>query len=182
MQQTSDITRHNATVLNYLQEGDIVEFNRGLYSHYGVYVGNEEIVHLAGEDEYDGLGDVNTGHLFSISGQRFNKAWVKKDSFWTVTSNSKAKINNKDNKRKPLPRHQIVANALSKIGHVGYNLIYSNCEHFANWCRYEVEKSEQVDNWLTGLALGAAGVLTVIGAAFLMPQAEKKEEEEAREQ
>ncbi|XP_050392476.1 phospholipase A and acyltransferase 2 [Patella vulgata] len=182
MQRTSDVMIHNTTVLSDLQEGDIVEFDRGLYSHYGVYVGNEEIVHLAGEDEYDGLGDVNTSHLFSISGQRFNKAWVKKDSFWTVTSNSRAKINNKDNKRKPLPKRQIVENALSRLGRVGYNLIYSNCEHFANWCRYEVEKSEQVDNWLTGLALGVAGVLTVVGAAFLMPQKDEKGKERAQEQ
>jgi len=34
-----DITAHNDHVLNVLQLGDLVQFNRIVYSHWGVYVG-----------------------------------------------------------------------------------------------------------------------------------------------
>ena len=33
------LRRHNETVLGTLEEGDLVEFPRELYSHWGVYVG-----------------------------------------------------------------------------------------------------------------------------------------------
>jgi hypothetical protein len=33
------IRRHNETVLGTLKEGDLVEFPRGRYAHWGVYVG-----------------------------------------------------------------------------------------------------------------------------------------------
>ena len=31
-------------------------------------------------------------------------------------------------------RWQIVARALARVGDKGYNLLLSNCEHFALWC------------------------------------------------
>ncbi len=39
----------------------------------------------------------------------------------------------------------IVQSAMSKIGVVGYNIVYSNCEHFATWCRYGISMSQQVN-------------------------------------
>lgn len=33
-----------------------------------------------------------------------------------------------------LERDEIVAKALSRAGDRGYNLLLSNCEHFAHWC------------------------------------------------
>lgn len=66
--------------------------------------GNEEIIHLAG-DENDGInGNFDSGHLFTICGRRFNKANVKIDNFWDVVGTSKAKKNNdKDKKCKYVP-------------------------------------------------------------------------------
>ena len=37
---SSVVKRHNETVLRDLEEGDMVEFPRGVYSHWGVYIGN----------------------------------------------------------------------------------------------------------------------------------------------
>ncbi|KAK3088763.1 hypothetical protein FSP39_023490 [Pinctada imbricata] len=138
---------HNQTTLQKLRVGDMVEFKRGLYSHWGVYIGNEEIVHLTG-DENDGInGNVNSGHLFTICGKNFNKAYVKKDKFWDVVLDSKAyKNNDKDKKLSPLSATEIVELALSKIGEIGYNVLWSNCEHFAALCRYGQMKSDQISS------------------------------------
>jgi len=37
-----------------------------------------------------------------------------------------------------------VDEALSKIGEIGYNLMWANCEHFAKFCRYGAPSSDQV--------------------------------------
>jgi len=36
---SQEVVRHNATVLEELHPGDLVEFNRGIYSHWAVYIG-----------------------------------------------------------------------------------------------------------------------------------------------
>ena len=63
--------------------------------------GDEQIVHLAGDDN-DGInGQIDSGHLFTICGQRFRKALVKVDNFWDVVDGCKAMKNNaKDGKHK----------------------------------------------------------------------------------
>ena len=35
------VRRHNEKVLRDLERGDLVEFPRGRYSHWGVYIGEE---------------------------------------------------------------------------------------------------------------------------------------------
>lgn len=153
---------HNQSVLNSLCGGDLVEIKRGVgYAHWGVYIGDEQIIHLWA-DEDDGLTNLETQHLFTPSGHRFDKAKIRKDSFWKVVGDDLAyKNNDKDSKWQPLTPGEIIHNALEKIGTVGYSILYENCEHFAKWCRYGIAKSDQADNVLTGLAVGIAGALAV---------------------
>ena len=35
-------------IINEPQPGDVLSVNRGLYKHYGVYVGNNTVVHFSG--------------------------------------------------------------------------------------------------------------------------------------
>jgi hypothetical protein len=45
---------------------------------------------------------------------------------------------------RPLKKREILERGMARIGEEGYNLIWKNCEHFANFCRYDVEISDQV--------------------------------------
>lgn len=45
---------------------------------------------------------------------------------------------------KRFPADEIVERALSEVGKRAYHIVTKNCEHFANWCRYGIEKSKQV--------------------------------------
>ncbi|XP_062596047.1 phospholipase A and acyltransferase 2-like [Saccostrea cucullata] len=153
---------HNRSVIRRARAGDLLEFNRGWYSHWAVYIGNEEVVHLGGIDN-DGInGTLKSNHVFTICGKTFNKAVVKKENFWKVVFDSKVEINNtKDKKCRPKPAHEIVREALSKLGEIGYNVLWNNCEHFAAFCRYGVNWSEQANKALTGIA--AVGATVVVG-------------------
>ncbi|KAK6171218.1 hypothetical protein SNE40_019453 [Patella caerulea] len=144
---------HNLQVLDQLEEGDIVKFERGWFSHYGVYVGNTDIVHLMGDSPNELLG---TSQGISV---------VKKENFWDVANKSKAFKHNRDGVNfRPSDKKTIVNRAMSRVGdNSDYHVIYKNCEHFANWCRYDAEDSSQVNVVLTTLA--AVGFF--IGAKFL---------------
>ena len=45
---------------------------------------------------------------------------------------------------RPSEKEIILDRALSRLGDIGYNILWKNCEHFASWCRYGEEWSEQV--------------------------------------
>uniref|UniRef100_A0A8W8LA55 LRAT domain-containing protein n=1 Tax=Magallana gigas TaxID=29159 RepID=A0A8W8LA55_MAGGI len=179
---------HNRSVIRRARKGDQLEFHRGWYSHWAVYIGNEEVIHLAG-DENDGLnGNINPSHAFTICGKSFNKALVKRENVWKVVLDSKVEINNnKDRKcKRPIvlcqhhvgPIYEIVEEAIMKIGDIGYNVLWQNCEHFAAYCRYGVNWSEQADNFVT--AVFATGAVVALGALIKeMVIGDKKEKEKA---
>ncbi|XP_055897414.1 phospholipase A and acyltransferase 2-like [Biomphalaria glabrata] len=168
---------HNKQVYNSLRLGDRVEFKRVVYSHWGIYIGQGKIIHLAAHDNAEVKANSNSTHLFSIGGKLFKKAFVRIDDFWKVVGEDKAIINNSlDKKLRALSPEDIVQQAMKKIGEVGYNVITANCEHFTNWCRYGESKSEQSENAMTGLAV-TGGLLLFAGAvAYGISRSMKKEE------
>ncbi|KAK7504443.1 hypothetical protein BaRGS_00004309 [Batillaria attramentaria] len=147
----AEVRRHNEQLLEELQVGDLVQFPRGMYSHWAVYIGDGEVVHLAGEED-DGLGGkmggkiIDVNHLFSISGEYYTRAYVKVDPFLVVAADCKAiRDNSKDEVWTPLPPEEIKANAIGLLGEADYNLLHYNCEHFATWCRYGQKSSDQAE-------------------------------------
>ncbi|XP_046583673.1 phospholipase A and acyltransferase 2-like [Haliotis rubra] len=118
-------------------------------------------------------------HVFTVSGTTFNKAVVRVDMFDDVAGGDKAYRNNtKDKRWSPFSAAEIVGRALSKVGRVGYNLIFSNCEHFVSWCRYDMERSDQVDSFKTGFMVGIAVVATTAIVSFLGGRSKTKEKKE----
>lgn len=180
----------NMNTYNAMKAGDLIEFHRGLYTHWGVAIGDGKIVHLSG-DEDDGLsanvggklGSVS-GSVFTISGVNFEKAKVKCDDFWDIARKSKANVNNsKDEYIRADAVHVIIDRALSRMGVIGYNMLWSNCEHFASWCRYGMAWSEQVDKFMRVLdrgksMLSSAMLLVGITPPYLKPYVAEDENDE----
>ncbi|XP_056012804.1 phospholipase A and acyltransferase 3-like [Ostrea edulis] len=166
---------HTRNVISRAQEGDLLEFPRGLYSHWAVYIGKEEVVHLTGNGNGNDIG--NSGQVFTICGKTFKKAEVKKESIWNVVSDSLVRINNsKDRHIRPRPAHAIVREALSKQGEVGYNVLWKNCEHFTSLCRYGVIRSDQADKALLGTIIAVPAIIIgAIGGLTSGSLARKKE-------
>lgn len=103
-----------------LRPGDIVKAFRGLYFHYGVYVGDGRVVHFSstGDNELDAA----SADIVETSLEQFAK-----DDPVSVDMSGKTMY----------CREEVVRRARAAIGtKLGtYNLLSNNCEHFANWCR-----------------------------------------------
>ncbi|XP_013389165.1 HRAS-like suppressor 3 [Lingula anatina] len=171
------VRRHNQTVLDSLEPGDMIEFHRPMYCHWAVYIGDEQVVHITGENDgiKDGKGD--PGKFCSPCGVQLKKAFVLISPFWDVAGESKAvKNNGKDRKHRPARCDEIVERALSKLGDYGYNVLWKNCEHFASWCRYGVEWSEQADIFWQGAAVCLTGAAVVAGAGYVYHKQKNKKE------
>ena len=143
------------------RNGDVLRVNRGLYSHYGVYVADtNHVIHYTGAtgpDDFNGIVRETTLAEFLNGSETF--------SVCTFPERPEKLLIPRDGKHKIFQLWQIlraarmrgyhlysgdeaVARARSKIGEGGYNLAFNNCEHFAVWCRTGIKDSSQVNNIL----------------------------------
>lgn len=120
--------------------GDHLKSQRGVYSHHGIYIGNNSVIHYAGLA--DGL---QTGPIEIVSLEDF--------------CSGKGHEIVLHEKRKYSPA-QSVNRAKSRIGEEAYSVSGNNCEHFVNWCIEGNHKSEQVDSATTTTS---GGIATAVG-------------------
>ncbi|CAL1532399.1 unnamed protein product [Lymnaea stagnalis] len=143
--ESAAIKRHNQHLLNKLKPGDLVKFDRGVYHHWAVYVGNGKLIHFINEESNYIPQAMQTSSMVLFPND--DKARIVEQDFWAVVGDSKADFGNMESEGWiPLDRHTIVERARSCLGPAKYNLYSQNCEHFAKWCRYNRAKSDQVDD------------------------------------
>ncbi|KAF1374431.1 hypothetical protein PFLUV_G00229020 [Perca fluviatilis] len=132
------------------EPGDLIEIDRGIYNHWALYIGGEEVVNFALPDD-----DI---------AWKSPKGQVKREKIWKVVGNDKFKINNLlDNKYQPRERDIIVKDAVRMVGlELPYHLISCNCEHFVTYMRYGIPESTQVAE-----AAKTADRLLGVGISFL---------------
>lgn len=113
-------------IINKPIPGDILSVNRGLYKHYGVYVGNNTVVH-SGRDEI---------HPNSV-----RDACIKKISLDEFAKFGEIQIETRC--CESFGRKETVMRALNAVGTEKgkYALPWNNCEHFTSWCRYGEKRS-----------------------------------------
>ncbi|OCS93459.1 lecithin retinol acyltransferase family protein [Caryophanon latum] len=104
-----------------LLPGDHVIVNRGYYTHHGIYIGNNKLIHYSGEPG-------TSGTICEVSLKNF----VKNNVFWVAPH------------QQSFTSTEIIERAKSRLGEGDYNLIFNNCEHFCNWCCTGDAKSSQV--------------------------------------
>jgi len=97
---------------------------RGIYSHHGIYVGNEQVIH------YGGLAHgVRSGPVEEVSLAHFaqgRKIRVRHDP-------------------PQFDRLEVVERARSRLGECNYRLLTNNCEHFCAWALQGESYSRQVE-------------------------------------
>lgn len=117
---------------------------KGVYTHHGIYIGNNQVIHYSGFAEAGKAGPVEIVTLVGFESAQ--GSYVKKHNNPTYTT------------------EQSIERAKSRLGENGYSLFGNNCEHFVNWCIDGNHQSEQVQNISSGGgAAGASGTTAVAG-------------------
>lgn len=143
------------------KNGDVLRVNRGLYSHYGVYVADcNHVIHYTGAngpDDFNGIVRETSLEEFLNGSENFEVcSFPEHPESYSLTAGKNHKlfllwqaIKNARLKDYHLySGDETVRRARSKLGQGGYNLAMNNCEHFAVWCRTGVKDSSQVNHIL----------------------------------
>lgn len=109
------------------------------YSHHGIYVGHDRVVHYSGLADGFASGPVEETDLETFSAGNGFTVKTYKNSF---------------------PSEKVVQRAKSRLGENSYSVFNNNCEHFCLWCIVGEHTSAQVDHatWISAPSVG-----TVIG-------------------
>ena len=112
--------------------GDIIRIKYMNFYHYGIYLGNGEVVEFGRPNEITKPEDVRV-HKIKLKDFCIDEMYqTRKFSFSEkLKKNSSKKVCNI---------------ALSHLGDGNYNILYNNCEHFVNLCVFNKKISTQVDN------------------------------------
>jgi hypothetical protein len=108
------------------------------YSHHGIYIGNQQLIHLTRNSRIEivSLAEFTDGSGYS------NHKYHSQFS-----------------------RQEIVERAQSRLGNHDYSVVFSNCEHFVNWCIHDEHRSQQVRN----VTVGLSGVASLASRSLLNP-------------
>ena len=117
-----------------LKAGDHIKADYGMYYHHGIYVGDGQVIAYSKENNK-------------------SVALTSLDEF--AQGHAIIKVEHDDAK---FSRDEVVDRAYSRLGEDDYNLVFNNCEHFANWCVTGNAKSDQVrETVLDAAALATVG-------------------------
>lgn len=95
------------------------------YTHHGLYIGNDEVIHYAHDD---GKNYISV-RIDSLKKFADNRAILKKSNYESPANYEPSEIRSR---------------AYSRLGEKSYNLLANNCENFVRWCRHGGKK---YDNW-----------------------------------
>ncbi|CAE1282929.1 unnamed protein product [Acanthosepion pharaonis] len=113
--------------------GDLIEIDRTIYTHWGLYVGDGEIVHVSGPKS-----DISSSESF-----------VRRSFLKEVAGDCLVRVNNKEVPAKErglecLTLEEILSRSLNSVGQsVPYNFLTKNVEHYVTEWRYGVGWSDQ---------------------------------------
>ena len=128
------------------RQGDHIRVRRlgGLYYHHGIYVSDEEVIAFAGDDDYNPIDWWDT-EIRAISLEEFRQGGIIEVRQYTEKEQEQL-----------CPVPETIAFARACIGNKKYDLLFHNCEHFANACKLGVYRSYQTEQILFGKAIPKA--------------------------
>ena len=119
--------------------GDHLVSSRGIYTHHGLYAGDDQVIHYAG---------------FSNGWQRGRVEQVRLAAFQAGQGSTVRKYESRT-----FTREESVIRARARIGEDYYCLMANNCEHFVRWCIMGEHDSPQVTigSYATNAVLAGIG-------------------------
>ena len=120
-----------------MQIGDHLVTPRTGYTHHGLYLGNQQVIHYSGKSTHD------QGSIQQVTLEEFcdGKACRVRDYPFRVYG-----------------RKESVERAKQRLGEAKYSILFNNCEQFVAWCIMGFGYSEQLLS-NTAIAIKAAPII-----------------------
>lgn len=165
-QQASEMEEALERVAAQLALGDVVRFNRGEYSHVGIYIGRGKVIHLWSPTEHDFQVRIDTLRRVLLSDAQSDAEHYHEYAALTALPECYTdELDERmlaDHQLEPLPSQEVVQRAMEKLGERDYDYLSYNCEHFVTWARYGFGASPQVTSH-TNHVLAGAMIGAVVG-------------------
>jgi hypothetical protein len=100
------------------------------YTHHGLYVGKDRVVHYPGP-----VGGVRGSAVEEVSLEQFARNHAVGVRTWSAPR---------------FEEEDVVRRARSRLGEDRYHILRNNCEHFCEWCLNGVSRSSQVESMFGG--------------------------------
>ncbi|XP_051993299.1 lecithin retinol acyltransferase a [Xyrauchen texanus] len=141
-----------------LRRGDLLEVQRTLFVHYGIYLGENRVAHLMPDimpvltNNKQLIQSVVTNKRL-ILGCIYKNASIRVDSIEDFAYGAPVLVNDMDMKMKcqALANEDVARRAERLIGAIPYSLLWYNCEHFVTYCRYGTPVSQQTERFCNSL-------------------------------
>ncbi|XP_041961766.1 lecithin retinol acyltransferase family protein [Alosa sapidissima] len=129
--------------LSLYKRGDLLEVPRTLFTHFGIYLGNNRVAHLIPDivplfsTNKDIISEMVTNDRL-IMGVIAKQASVRVDTVEDFAYGSKILVNHMDHvcSQLALDAEEVAQRAEKLLGDVAYSLLWFNCEHYVMYCRY----------------------------------------------
>ncbi|XP_012688280.1 lecithin retinol acyltransferase b, tandem duplicate 2 [Clupea harengus] len=144
--------------ISLYKRGDLLEVPRTLFTHFGIYLGNDRVAHLIPDilpvfsSNQNTIGTMVT-NLRLILGAIAKAASVRVDSVEDFAYGGDILINPMDKvcSRPPYDGEEVARRAEKLMGPVDYSLLWYNCEHYVMYCRYGTVMSFQTFQFCKGV-------------------------------
>lgn len=138
------------------KKGDHLKTSRTGYSHHGLYLGNNKVIHYKGLEK----------DIFSTDTLKngISKGEIQITDIEDFTLGNKVQAVKHQKTKYNIDER--IERAKSKLGEDNYNFFSNNCEHFVHWCIDGEKKSIQVRSWVSGMtsvvAVAVAAVTAIV--------------------
>ncbi|XP_069023794.1 lecithin retinol acyltransferase [Embiotoca jacksoni] len=142
--------------LSLYKRGDLLEVPRTLFTHFGIYLGDNRVAHLIPDilplisNNKSAIAKMVTNNRLLL-GVITKVASVRVDSLVDFAFGSEILINHMDKvcNQPPLDGDEVGRRAEKRLGSVTYSLLWYNCEHYVMYCRYGMAISYQTYQFCT---------------------------------
>ncbi|XP_044045799.1 lecithin retinol acyltransferase family protein [Siniperca chuatsi] len=142
--------------LSLYKHGDLLEVPRTLFTHFGIYLGDNRVAHLIPDilpmisKNKSAIAKMVTNNRLLL-GVITKVASVRVDSVADFAYGSEILVNHMDKvcSQPPLDGYEVARRAEKLQGSVTYSLLWYNCEHYVMYCRYGMAISYQTYQFCT---------------------------------
>uniref|UniRef100_A0A8C6S669 Lecithin retinol acyltransferase b, tandem duplicate 2 n=1 Tax=Neogobius melanostomus TaxID=47308 RepID=A0A8C6S669_9GOBI len=150
--------------LSLYKPGDLLEVPRTLFTHFGIYLGDNRVAHLIPDilpaltKDGQKIGKMVTNNRL-ILGVITKTASVRVDTVVDFAYGSEILINHMDS---------VARRAEKLLGSVTYSLLWYNCEHYVMYCRYGMAISYQTYKVLQGVSCAVVSGASLLWMRFFI--------------